>query len=167
MISPKRFYRASDEPSRKRIGALWRSVERELLPTSTHPRRFDFVSFAFGMAAAVAAFFVLVGVYTTLHEVAESSRPLAVKLDIAYNNAISGFEEVALPVHSDSDRSPRAALRESRLEALRSLNSAIAQFQSEAGSRDISSVRQEQLRQLYSRKLRLLETMVEEGDIRL
>jgi len=164
MTRPQDFYSPSEEPTNRERQAMWRSIAASRLSASHgHSFSFERRSFVFGMAAAIVLMFATVGVYTTVRNAVEMSQPAAIQIDRAYQSAIDEFEKVAVRY----DRPTASDLAASRQDQLHLLESAISALRSETNSHDISPLIRTRLRELYSKKLALLQVMVEQGDIEL
>ncbi|HTY38361.1 MAG TPA: hypothetical protein VMH23_14680 [Bacteroidota bacterium] len=168
MIDPKEFYDENEIPGRKSQDAMWRSIERSTL----RPRAYAFIqdgrSFVFGMAASVILGLALFGSWTLARQVMENSQPTPLKLERAYVSAIREFERVVPAATTNiAERPSLAGQLQSRQEQLKLINSAIAALRDETGGRDLSPLKREKLRGLYSQELKILQEMIEEGEIEL
>jgi len=164
MTTPQEFYSPSEEPTRREHDAMWRRISGGFAPSERqHLLTFERRSFLFGMAATLVLMFAVVGVYTTVNTAIEKAQPAAVQIDNAYRSAIDEFEKVAVRY----DRPGASDLATSRQNQLQLLESAIGSLRSETNSHDISPMMRSRLRELYSKKLALLQVMVEQGDIEL
>ena len=169
MISPNDFYADREHPTRNETKAMWDRIGPSV--PSSRPslwRGLERRSFVFGMAAAIVLMFATVGVYTTLRNAIEVAQPAAVQIDRAYQSAIDEFEKVAVRYDAASPATGATTdLAASRQEQLSILETAISALRSETNSHDISPLMRSRLRELYSKKLALLQVMVEQGDIML
>ncbi|MBI4429008.1 MAG: hypothetical protein HY562_07800 [Ignavibacteriales bacterium] len=167
MIHPDQFYSADDYPADRQRASMWARIRREM----GGPSRFLFLadrrSFFHGMAASFLVMFAAVGVYTTARGAIEYSQPQAVKLDRAYQSAIREFERIAIQTMDGSQSELSKELSLTRKEHLELLDKAINELKLETNSNDFSSLKRVRLRQLYSLKLKLLQEMVEQGEIEL
>ncbi len=162
MISPDDFYADREHPTRGEKRTMWERI-RSSQRTSHHSflQGVERRSFAFGMAAAIVLMFASVGVYTTVRHAIETAQPAAIQIDRAYQGAINEFERVAVRYDGRSS----GDLAASRREQLEVLETAISALRSETDPNDISPLLRSRLRELYSKKLALLQVMVEQGDI--
>ena len=167
MIHPDTFYSENDHPGPHQIKSMWARIKNEISPS----RKFFFLSdrrsFLYGMAASIVLMFTAVGLYTTLKGAIELSQPQAVKLDRAYQSAIREFEEVMFQAVGGNQNELNKELVLTRKEHLQLLDAAISELKQETNSNDLSSLKRARLRQLYSLKLKLLQEMVEQGEIEL
>ena len=161
MISPEQFYDKSDTPSGGTKNRIWRGVRRALRSRRTSlflmPER---RSFLYGMAASLILYFAGVGLLGTITGALEGARPHDVRLDEAYMSAIRELEKMM----------PQTAGGEyvtARQDQLSKLDDAIAVLWKEAQRGDLSSLKQQRLRQLYGMKLQILQSVIENGSIAL
>ena len=90
------------------------------------------------------------------------------KLDAAYQSAIEEFERVVPQIVSIGGNNPgEINYFTIRKEQLLKIDDAIAGLRSESSGSDLSSLKQKKLRELYSMKLKVLQEMVENGEIEL
>jgi len=169
MIEPGDFYTADDLPDNKNKDTMWRSIQRSassLRPKSLMIR--DRRSFMYGMAASIVLGLALVGAWTVARQAFENSQPTPLRLERAYVSAIQEFERVIPSVAVKSADRPQAAgqLRD-RQQQLTLINAAIADLRKETNGKDLSPLKRERLRGLYSQELRILQEMIEEGEIEL
>lgn len=167
MISPSEFYADEDYPTRGEKSAMWgriRGTREGGRPSMWNG--FERRSFLFGMAAAIVLMFASVGVYTTIQNAIQISQPAVIQIDRAYRSAIDEFERIAVRYDAQADDDlTTAGLAASRQEQLEILETAISALRSETNSGDISPLVRSRLRELYSKKLALLQIMVEQGEI--
>ena len=167
MIHPDTFYSENDNPAPHQMRSMWARIRRGI---SSSPKFFflsDRKSFLYGMAASIVLMFTAVGIYTTLKGAIEFSQPQAVKLDRAYQSAIREFEKVALQAVGGNQNDLNKELVFTKKEHLQLLDAASSELKRETNSNDLSSLKRARLRQLYSLKLKLLQEMVEQGEIEL
>ena len=161
------YYRDHEEPDTLERDAMWAAVARSLPGQGPRAFHLDRRSFLYGVAASIILMFSLIGVYTTVRSAIEGAQPEAVRIDRAYQSAIRAFEAVATKNTPDngSERSP--GLAATRKEQLALIDNAIDALRRETPPRDVSPLLQARLRDLYGKKLALLQTMVEQGDFEL
>jgi len=169
MIEPRQFYKPNDLPAPESKKRMWRGIERE---TSPHRASLFFVAdmrrFAYGMAAMVLLYLATVGGVTVVRQLIESAQPSELKVDGAYQSAISAFERVMPSVVATASKTPPASGElASRQEQLRLLDDAINDLRRQTNGTDLSPLTRERLRQLYSMKLQILQQMIEQGEIEL
>lgn len=167
MIHPDSFYSENDYPQRQQKSSMWARIKDEIAGRSKIFFLSDRRSFLYGMAASFLLMFAAVGVYATLRGAIEYSQPQAVKLDKAYQSAIREFEELAVQTVSENQNSITNELALTRKEHLHLLDRAIHELKQETNSNDLSTLKRSRLRQLYSLKLKLLQEMIEQGEIEL
>ena len=169
MMRPDQFYASKDQPTGRSRNRMWRAIEREIAP---HRATLFFIadkrSFAYGIAAAVLLYLSTVGGITVLRQLVENAQPQEVRVDKAYRTAISEFERVVPDISSDLSRSPQATQElSSRKVQMRLVDGAINELRREMNGNDISPIKRDRLRQLYSMKLQILQRMIEQGEIEL
>jgi hypothetical protein len=169
MIEPNDFYSHEDGPAAKSRSAMWRRIRR----SSPGLRRetvliADTRSFLYGMAATLVIGLALLGAWTLARQSFENAQPTPLRLEQAYVSAIHEFERVVPAVATKSANQPRLAgqLR-SRQEQLNLINAAIADLRRETNGKDLSPMKRDNLRGLYSQELKILQEMIEEGEIEL
>jgi hypothetical protein len=169
MIEPRRFYKPNDLPTPGIKKRMWREIERQ---TSPHRASLFFIpdrrSFAYGMAAMVLLYLATIGGVTVVRQLIESAQPSELKVDGAYQSAISAFERVMPSVVATASKTlPASGELASRQEQLRLLDDAISDLRRQTNGTDLSPLTRERLRQLYSLKLQILQHMIEQGEIEL
>jgi hypothetical protein len=167
MIHPDSFYSKNDSPTPGQRRSMWANVRKSLRPSAKLFFLSDRRSFLYGMAASFLLLFSAVGVYTTVRSAVEYGQPQEIKLDQAYQSAIREFEKVALQTTKDNQAGLTQELLLTRKEQLQMLEKAINELRKETNSHDLSEMKRAKLRHLYSLKLRLLQEMVEQGEIEL
>ena len=169
MIEPGDFYKSGDVPDNRSKDAMWRSIQRStssIRPQSMLVR--DRRSFMYGMAASIVLGLALVGAWTLAHQAFENAQPTPLRLEQAYVSAIREFEHVVPAVTTkNADRPQLAGQLRDRQQQLTLINAAIANLRKETNSRDLSPLKRERLRGLYSQELKILQEMIEEGEIEL
>lgn len=165
MIDPGSFYNQDDLPDQKTKELLWKSIRRGIGSHLWHSleRR----SFLLGMAASLVLMFAAVGTYTSVKDAVDYAQPNIVKLDRAYQAAIREFENITTRqgVHKASGQANSSL--ESRKEQLRGLEQAIEDLRRQTAGNDLSELKRAKLRELYGMKLKILQEMVEQGEIDL
>jgi len=166
MIQPDTFYQPDDHPSKQSKIRMWSAIQRE-----TGSRKgsvfaiADFRSFAYGIAAAALLYFASVGVYSTVRQSFENSKPQVVRLDEAYQSAIEDIEKFVPQVtYSNAITEPDKNYLEDRKDQLKKIDLAIEEFKHDIGSGDCSPRTQQRLRQLYSMKLSVLQELIDKGE---
>ena len=168
MIDPKKFYGEKDHPESGTKQRLWNGISQRL-SVSNRSRLFVFdrKSFLYGMAASFILMFTIVGMYSTTKFFAERSQPQEIKTDRAYQPAIREFESVAFSVQKTSGSSVQDNLSLQRQQRLTYLNGAIDELKEGLNSHDLSPLKRQRLLNLYNLKLKLLQEMIQKGDIEL
>jgi hypothetical protein len=169
MTDPQDFYRRTDEPTRHERHTMWSHISGRI-STPRRPGLFTLErrSFFYGMAASVILMFTALGMYTTVRNAVERAQPTAIRIDNAYRTAISEFERVTVRFQpSNGAENTTAELAAARREQMDILDGAIRALREEASSRDVSPMLRARLRDLYSKKLALLQTMVNQGEVEL
>lgn len=169
MIKPEDFYTSNELPDKKSTHAMWRSIRRSSSRDRTEPMLVnDRRSFLYGMAATVLLGLALVGAWTIARQTFENSRPQPLRLEEAYVSAIHEFERVVPSVNVNTAQYSRDAGQLSQRHAqLRLVDAAIAELRRQTNGTDLSPMKRERLRDLYSKKLQILQQMIEEGEIEL
>jgi len=166
MKTPEEFYQGRGTPSIQTRQQMWTAIENAL--NAGHSRKlfyFDRRSFLYGIAATIVLMFTSVGVYTTLQNLINSSKPETIRLDSAYERAIQQFEPFVPAVSSVSPNARN--ILTTRKEQLQSVDGAIVELKKEMNGTDVSPLKRARLRQLYSLKLRVIQEMIEQGEIEL
>src|SRR5579862_3288666 len=166
MITPETFYSGDDYPGSHRKKEMWNAVNKRTEPHEA--RMFDTKSFAYGIAASIVLYFASVGAYTTAKQAMVKSQPAEVRLDNAYQSAVQELEMV-VPQAVTQLRGTETMRQyvDLRTAQLKEIDSAIVDLRSEISTGDLSAMKQERLRHLYSMKLRVLQAMIEKGEIKL
>jgi hypothetical protein len=169
MIEPGNFYTSDDVPDEKSRNAMWRSIERSTSSLRAQSLLIrDRRSFMYGMAASIVLGLALVGAWTVARQALENAQPTPLRLERAYVSAIHEFERVVPSATVQSaDRPQRAGQLRDRQQQLTLINSAIADLRKETNGKDLSPLKRERLRELYSQELKILQEMIEEGEIEL
>ena len=169
MIEPGHFYSDEDEPGKSRKLAMWKSIERSsrvLRPQTVFVA--DRRSFLYGMAATIVLGLSITGAWSLARRAMEDAQPTPLRLEQAYVSAIQEFERVVPAVTTKTaDRPQFAGQLRSRQEQLSLINTAIAELRRETNVKDLSPLKRERLRGLYSQELKILQEMIEEGEIEL
>ncbi|MBI5472756.1 MAG: hypothetical protein HY961_10475 [Ignavibacteriae bacterium] len=169
MISPEDFYSNKDLPSRATKKAMWRRIE-QALPRPHAPLLMvsDRRSFVYGMAAAFVLYLAGVGAFNLIKQSIEAAQSPEVRLEKAYQSAIGELESIVPSyVTRTMDAPHEQGKQHSREQQLTLVNEALAGIRYEIDRNGPSSVTSERVRDLYSLKLRILQQMVENGDIEL
>lgn len=169
MIRPDEFYRKDEQLSSSQEGKIWKSVKREFGRWEGFgARAADARSFVLGMAAMLALLFLGLGGYGITTRSLEQSKPIVLRIDDAYRNAIATFEEV-LPAYAATFSSSKADSLGilSRTEQLKRVDEAIGELRGSVALHDLSPMKREKLRELYSLKLKILQEMIEKGEVEL
>lgn len=169
MIKHEDFYSPDDTPDRKREQVIWHSIQRSIAPLRSGSLFMrDGRSFAYGMAATIVLGLAVVGAWTIARQAFENAQPQPLRLEKAYVSAIHEFERVVPTVGVNTARYPQVAGQLSdRKEQLKLVDAAIAELRQQTNGTDLSPLKREHLRELYSKKLQILQQMIEEGDIEL
>lgn len=173
MIDPEQFYAPSDAPSAESRRRMWTIVESRIRPQSRPWLVLERRSFALGMAAGVMLFLAAYGAASAVERMLDKSRPTALRVDQAYQAAIREFEILASEparahaVNTQDAVVPRREIFRSRQDELRSIDEGIASLRSDMTSGDVSPVKRARLRDLYAKKLIVLQSMIEQGEITL
>ena len=169
MIEPRDFYTSDDLPDKRSTDAMWSSIQRST--SSFRPQNMlirDRRSFLYGMAASIVLGLALVGAWTVARRALDNAQPTPLRLEQAYVSAIREFERVVPSVTvMSTDRPQIAGQLRDRRQQLALINVAIADLRKETNGKDLSPLKRERLRGLYSQELRILQEMIEEGDIEL
>jgi hypothetical protein len=169
MIKPDEFYGEGDSLRESRRNAMWATIRRHATTTSSGSLVvWDRRSFVFGMAASLIVALALYGGWSIVRQAFETATPQPLRLERAYISAIREFERVvpSIPV-SDSKEPQLAGQLLQRREQLKLVDAAISDLRSQTNRTDLSPLKRERLRQLYSMKLKILQQMIEEGEMEL
>jgi hypothetical protein len=172
MIDKKIFYSNNEHPHRNAKGRMWNAIESETQP---HRHIFSLIpdrrSFYFGVAATVLLYFASIGAYSTVHQIMVRSEPADIRLDAAYRSAIGELEEVVPQAVEQIKSTPNMpSLKDyvdGRMAQLADIDKAILALRAEIHDGDLSPLKQQRLRGLYTMKLQVLQEMIEKGDIQL
>ncbi len=169
MIEPGDFYTSDELPDKRSRDSMWRSIERSASSLRTQSAFVrDRRSFMFGMAASIVLGLALVGAWTVARQAFENAQPTQLRLEHAYVSAIHEFEQVVPSVTvKDAGRPQAQGQLRDRQHQLALINGAIADLQKETNGKDLSPLKRERLRGLYSQELKILQEMIEEGEIEL
>jgi hypothetical protein len=169
MIKPEDFYTPNELPNKQSTNAMWQSIRRSSSRDRTEPMLVkDRRSFLYGMAATVLLGLALVGAWTIARQTFENSQPQPLRLEQAYVSAIHEFERVMPSVNVNTVQYSRGAGQLSQRHAqLRLVDAAITELRRQTNGTDLSPLKRERLRDLYSKKLQILQQMIEEGEIEL
>lgn len=169
MIEENRYYEEDELPDLKQKNRMWKNIETGLKPKRKVVFRIkDMTSFYYGIAASFVLIFAAIGVYSTARQFLYNSKPNEQKLNTAYQSAVKEFERV-IPValatmpQSENTREFIAAKKEQ----LNYLDAAIEEVKRESGTTDITPLKQIRLRQLYFSKLKVLQEIIDKGDVEL
>ena len=169
MINPDEFYGEEGSLREKQKNAMWNAVRRQTSTMSSRPlMMWDRRSFVFGMAASLILGLALYGGWSIARQAFEASKPQPLRLEQAYVSAIREFEEVvpSLPVKGSHLTTVAGQLTQRR-EQLKLIDEAISAMRRQTNGTDLSPLKRDHLRQLYSMKLQILQQMIEEGEIEL
>lgn len=166
MIDPDKFYSKSDSPNEKVKRKMWNSIKQSLFPSvNTTSFKFERRSFAYGMAASFILIFTSIGIYSSFTRIIEVAQPQEIRLESAYQTAIREFENVALSNDNRSTSSVNDEKRSTLNIQLRFLNNAIEELRKETRTNDLSPLKRLRLHELYNMKLKLLQEMIQQGEI--
>jgi len=161
------YYRPEEMPpgdSRKR---MWNAISRATRTQGGLPVVRDTRSFLTGMAASVILFLSAAGAYSLVDGFLESRQPHEIRFDDAYRSAIKEFESVIPSTNNLSASEPAADLLQSKLNQLKLVDEAIAELHSDIAKTDLSPLKHNRLRRLYSMKLKVLQEIIQQGGIEL
>jgi hypothetical protein len=169
MIRREDFYTSGDSPGTKNIVGMWRRIQRQATPLQSDTWFVsDRRSFLFGMAATIVLGLALVGAWTLARQTFENGQPQPIRLEQAYVSAINEFEHVLPFVTAKVTQSPptKEELTQ-RTQQLSLVDAAISQLRLQTNGSDLSPLIRGRLRQLYAKKLQILQQMIEKGEIEL
>jgi len=169
MIRPEEFYTPNDLPDKRKKEAMWAGIRGRLAPPQAEPFLVrDRRSFLFGMAASLILGLALYGGWSITRQAFEEARPQPIRLEQAYVSAIREFERVVPSVIVKSSQMPQSAGQlTQRRDQLKLVDAAIAELRRQTNGSDLSPLKRDHLRQLYSMKLNILQQMIEEGEIEI
>ncbi len=169
MINDNDFYEDDDMPDNRQKNKMWKKIEAGIKPK--HKVIFNIKhlpSFYYGMAASFLLIFSSIGLFTTAKQLLYEAKPGELKLNTAYQSAVKEFERV-IPValstmpQSENTREYITAKKEQ----LNYLDAAIEEIKRETGSTDLTPLKQIRLRQLYFAKLKVLQEIIDKGEVEL
>lgn len=166
-MKAEQFYTDDDRPSREAKKRMWAIISRSTGQSHILFAVRDSRSFFAGMAAAALLLLSGTGLYFLANHFVESRQPREVRFDDAYRSAIKEFEEILpSPVQVSSVETNGGRL-ESRIQQLALIDAAITELRLGIARTDVSPLKRSRLRQLYSMKLRVLQDIIEQGDMEL
>ena len=167
MVDKSKFYSDDDSPTEKQQKKIWTDINGKINPRKKiffHIS--DMRSFYYGIAASFILIFAVIGVYSTAKNILYNMKPEEVKLDNAYQSAIHEFQKVVPSFELASQKSENVKafvnLKEGQLKYL---DENISIIKSETGTTDLSPLKQMHLRQLYAAKLKVLQEIIDKGEI--
>ncbi len=167
MIDKSKFYSDDDSPTKKQQKKIWNGINRNINPREKiflHIN--DMRSFYYGIAASVLFIFASIGAYTTAKNILYDMKPEEMKLDNAYQSAIHEFQKVVPSFELASQKSENIkAFVNLKEEQLRFIDENISIIKGETGTTDLSPLKQLRLRQLYATKLKVLQEIIDKGEI--
>lgn len=169
MLNKNNYYGNDDFPDLNKKKKMWNNIEAGIKPKRKFIFRIkDLPSFYYGVAASFIFFFTSIGVYTTAKQFIYNSKPEEVKLNSAYQSAIREFEKV---VPTAISTMPQATnVKEyiaSKKEQLNYIESAIEEMKNDTHGGSLTQLKQIRLRQLYYAKLKVLQEIIDKGEIEL
>ena len=167
MMDKSKFYSNDDSPTKKQQKEIWNGINRNINPRKKAFFHIsDMRSFYYGVAASFVFIFASIGVYTTAKNVLYNMKPEEVKLDNAYQSAIHEFQKVVPSFEFASQKSENVkSFVNMKEEQLRFIDENISLIKSETGTTDLSPLKQIHLRQLYAAKLKVLQEIIDKGEI--
>lgn len=158
MTHPNDFYSFTDGPNKDSQKRMWKNIKREVTPKrGLGFGSFEIKSFSFGFAAAILAFFAVVGFYSTISKLSEQKLPDHVRVNNAYFKAIADVEQVLPLVNKDDEKTIYVDdMIISRREELKDINSEIYRL----GGEDYSKIKQLRLREYYRLKLKIIDEII-------
>jgi len=167
MMDKSKFYSDNDSPTKKQQKEIWNGINRNInRRKKTFFHISDMRSFYYGIAASFVFIFASIGVYTTAKNVLYNMKPEEVKLDNAYQSAIHEFQKVVPSFELASQKSENVkAFVNIKEEQLRFIDENISIIKGETGTTDLSPLKQLRLRQLYAAKLKVLQEIIDKGEI--
>jgi hypothetical protein len=148
---------------------MWRRIRRHAAPLQpdtwfVSDRR----SFLLGMAATIVLGLAFVGAWNLARQAFENAQPQPLRLEQAYVSAIEEFEHVLPFVTARISQTPQAKGElTQRSQQLSLVDAAISELRLQTNGTDLSPLKRERIRQLYAMKLRILQQMIEKGEIEL
>lgn len=169
MLNDNNFYADDDVPTPQQKNAMWKSIEKGIKPEKRIVFRIkDLPSFYYGIAATFIFFFAAIGIYTSAKQFIYNAKPEEIKLNTAYQSAINEFEKVVPSAISTMPQSINVQQYiAAKKEQLEFINSAINEFKKENGNTDLNALKQIRLRQLYNAKLKVLQEIIDKGEVDL
>ena len=167
MIDKSKFYSDDDSPTKKQHKEIWNGIIRNINPRKKAFFHIsDMRSFYYGIAASFVFIFASIGVYTTAKNVLCNMKPEEVKLDNAHQSAIHEFQKVVPLFELASQKSENVkAFVNLKEEQLRFIDENISIIKGETRTTDLSPLKQLRLRQLYAAKLKVLQEIIDKGEI--
>jgi hypothetical protein len=166
MIDPKTFYNPHDDPTERQKAKIWNAVAGAIAFRRTPLLMIaDRRSFFYGIAAAVIVYLAGVGLYHQVKETIDRTQPAVVQVDYAYQSAITALERAVPAVLTSAKPEPVRERLRSRYDQLRMIDGAILEMKKEANGADLSAMSRSTMRDLYSMKLKILQQMIEQGEL--
>ena len=170
MITPEEFYSTEDRPTPSAKRSMWQAIDQTLpekrkVPLFAIPDRRSFV---YGMAASFVLYLAGVGAFNLIKQNMEAAQPAELRVNNAYQSAIKEFESIVPAALDRAGENRREQGKiQSREQQLTLLNEAINGLRSDIERVGPSPIKSSRLRELYSMKLQILQSMIENGEIEL
>lgn len=160
----KSIYKNS-EPTIEELKSIWEEIETEIPQKKSGIILIrDKTSFYYGIAATVCLFFAFNGLYKLFLDLSWQSKQDIQKVQIKYQEAVSKLEEIPFLI-SKNKEDINIGYIESRQRGLKLIDQRIIDLQNEIAANPISSDLQcEELKKLYSKKIDLIQQMLQRGD---
>lgn len=166
MIDPNKFYTENDSPSSVQNRRMWQTIALSIKPQRTQVFMIaDVRSFCYGIAATVILYFAGIGAYHFVSQTIDNARPTTVKVDDAYQSAITALEKVMPVVQTAASQDNLREKLHSRVDQLRMIDEAILAARKEEAASGFTIAHRSTVRDLYSMKLKILQQMIEQGEI--
>ena len=160
MIDSDKFYGKHGELKKSAQKRIWAVIGNQVISKRRVWGTYDLRSFSFGFAAAFIFLFTLTGMYTVGKFVIESERPVDLKINKAYLQAINEFEKTLPKIQTTKTSVKVDELLQAKHEELKEINVALNLYNENYSSNDLSDIKQARLRNLYRQKLEVLETII-------
>lgn len=161
----KSIYKNS-EPTNVELKSIWNNIEPEIPKKKTTLILIrDKTSFYYGVAASIIIFFAVNGLYQFILDLNWNSKQDIQKAQIMYHEAVSRLEEIPVLVSGNKEENNSGYI-ESRRKGLKLIDQRINELQNDITKTPISSDLQfDELRKLYSKKIDLIQQMLQKGEI--
>lgn len=161
----KSIYKNS-QPKEEELKSIWENIKPEIPEKKiTLILIRDKTSFYYGIAASIIVFLAFNGLYQFVLDLNWNSKQDIQKAQIMYHEAVSRLEEIPVLVSENRGENSSGYI-ESRQKGLKLIDQRINELQNDIAKNPISSELQfDELRKLYSKKIDIIQQMLQKGEI--